>query len=330
MENKKEINELRQDPVSRDWIIISSGRSKRPDSFKLVKNTHQETVIDLCPFEDPKTHGNEIVKTYSSGIKVVNNKFPIIKGDVCNLEKRVGPYLTKDSAGYHEVVIFKDHKKSFAEMSVEEVFSVVSAYQDRYNILKNKECANYILIIHNHGRDAGASVSHPHSQILAVPFIPSDIGRSLSGSAMYKMERHRCVHCDIIEWEIKTQKRVIFENENFVAIVPFVPRFSYEIRIFPKKHQSFFEESDTLELKDFAEALRISLAKVFHGLNNPAYNFFIHTPPTDAEHDYDFYHWHLEINPRIGEWGGFELGTGSEVINTDPDEVAEYLKNIKI
>ncbi|MDP3799908.1 MAG: galactose-1-phosphate uridylyltransferase [bacterium] len=330
MENKKETSELRQDPVSRDWIIISSGRSKKPDFFGSNKNLHEETPINLCPFEDPKAHGNEIVKNYSSGIKVVNNKFPIIRGEVCNSEKRYGPYLIKDSAGYHEVVIFKDHKKGIAELDSESVWQIVSAYHDRYNNLKNKECANYILIIHNHGREAGASVSHPHSQILAIPFIPSDISRSLSGSAIYKMERKRCVHCDIIEWELKEQKRVIFENDSFVALVPYIPRFSYEIRIFPKKHQVFFEEANNLELKDFAEALRVSLAKIFHGLNNPAYNFFIHTPPTDAEHDYGFYHWHLEINPRLGVWGGFELGTGGEVINTDPDEAAEYLRNIKI
>lgn len=330
MENKKEISELRQDPVSRDWIIISTGRAKRLDSFKTSENLHEETPIGLCSFEDPKAHGNEVVKIYSSGVKVVNNKFPIIKGEVFNSEKRYGPYLIKDSAGYHEVVIFKDHKKSFAEMSNDDVFNVVSVYHDRYNILKNKECANYILIIHNHGYDAGASVSHPHSQILAIPFIPSDISRSLSGSAMYKMERKRCVHCDIIEWELKEKKRIIFENDNFVALIPYVPRFSYEIRIFPKNHQVFFEEANNLELKDFAEALKVSLAKIFYGLGNPSYNFFIHTPPTDVEHDYSFYHWHLEINPRIAIWGGFELGTGGEVINTDPDEAAEYLRNIKV
>ena len=330
MQNKKDISELRQDPVSGDWVIISSGRSKRPDSFIKNKNLHEETPVNLCPFEDPKSHGNEIVKNYSSGIKVVNNKFPIISGSVCNSEKRVGPYLVKDSAGYHEVVIFKDHKKSIAELDSENVFQIVSTYHDRYNNLKYKECANYILIIHNHGREAGASVSHPHSQILAIPFVPADIGRSLSGAAIYKTERKRCVHCDTIEWELKEQKRIIYENDNFVAMVPYVPRFSYEVRIFPKKHQSFFEEINTSELKGLAEALRISLVKIFHGLNNPPYNFFIHTPPTDAEHDYNFYHWHLEINPRIAVWGGFELGTGSEVIDTDPDEAAEYLRNIKI
>ena len=126
-------------------------------------------------------------------------------------------------------------------MDIKSVFEIVSVYYDRYNELKNKECANYILIIHNHGREAGASVSHPHSQILAIPFIPSDISRSLSGSAIYKIERKRCVHCDIIEWELKEKKRIIFENDNFVALMPYVPRFSYEIRIFPKNHLVFLK-----------------------------------------------------------------------------------------
>ncbi len=328
MANEK--SELRQDPVSGDWIIISTGRAKRPEAFRSRNLAAEETPLNLCPFEDPKAHGNEIVKDYASGIKVVNNKYPIVKGSVCNLEKRVGPYLVREVAGYHEVVIFKDHRQSLGELSVGEVNQIVAVYRERYQELKNKECADYILIMHNYGREAGASISHPHSQILVLPFVPSDIERSLAGSKRYYGERKRCVHCDMVEWELKEKRRVIFENDNFVALVPYVPRFSHETRIFPKTHQAYFEESNEAGLKDLAEVLKVTLAKIYNGLNNPAYNFFIHTPPADRSEDYDYYHWHLEINPRINTWGGFELGTGGEVIDTDPDEAAEYLRKTRV
>ncbi len=328
--NQGEISELRQDPVNRDWIIISTGRAKRPEAFRSRNLAVEATPLNLCPFENPQAHGNEIVKSYAHGIKVINNKFPIISGNVCRSGKRVGPYLVKEAAGYHEVVIFKDHRRSLAQLDAGEIDQIVSVYRDRYQELKNKECANYILIIHNHGREAGASVSHPHSQIMALPFVPSDISRSLEGSARYHRERGRCVHCDMVEWELKEKQRIIFENENFAVLVPYVPKFSYEIRIFPKAHRPYFEESSEAELKGLAEALQVSLAKIYNGLNNPAYNFFIHTPPASRAEDYDYYHWHLEISTRLNTWGGFELGTGGEVIDTDPDEAAEYLRDIRI
>ncbi|MEK7609281.1 MAG: galactose-1-phosphate uridylyltransferase [Patescibacteria group bacterium] len=332
---KKELSELRQDPVSRDWVIISSGRARRPEAFKSRDLSARETPVGLCPFENPKEHGNEVVKTYPSdetgwAVQVVKNKFPIIDGQNCAVESKKGPYCVKDNAGYHEVVVFKDHRKTLAQLELSKVEQAVKVYRERYLELSPQACANYILIFHNHGREAGASISHPHSQIMALPFIPSDIRRSLEGSRRYKEERGRCVHCDVLEWELKEKKRVIFENEFFAAVVPYVPKFSYEVRIFPKNHRSYFEDISDSEVSGFAEALKISLAKIYHGLNNPAYNFFIHTPPADRDRDYDYYHWHLEINPRLATWGGFELGTGGEVIDVDPDEAAEYLREIRV
>lgn len=261
---------------------------------------------------------------------MVENKFPIVDGQNCGVGSKKGPYFIQNNAGYHEVVVFKDHRKTLAQLEFSEVERVVRVYRERYLELSPRACANYILIFHNHGREAGASISHPHSQIMALPFIPADVRRSLEGSRKYKEEIGRCAHCDVLEWELKEKKRIIFENESFAALVPYVPKFSYEIRIFPKSHRSYFENIDDDEISDFAEALKISLAKIYHGLGNPAYNFFIHTPPAERDHEYDYYHWHLEINPRLAVWGGFELGTGGEVIDVDPDEAAEYLRSIKI
>jgi UDPglucose--hexose-1-phosphate uridylyltransferase len=334
MENKKEISEFRQDPVSKDWIIVSTKRSKRPNEYKTSFELGQETPIEFCPFEDPTKYGNEVVKSFFKKgennwfVQVVKNKFPIVSGNECYIESHYGPYLVQTQAsGYHEVLITRDHRKSLAQLSVEEVQIVIEAYRSRYFELEVKDCVKYILIFHNHGQDAGATVSHPHSQILAIPHIPADVRRSLEGAAKYNLERKRCVHCDVIEWELKEKKRIVFENNNFVVLVPYAPKFSYELRIMPKKHESYFEEDENT--KDFAESLKISLEKIYKGLNNVAYNFFIHTPPADRNNEYDYYHWHLEINPRTSNWGGFELGTGGDIISVDPDDAAEYFRSIK-
>lgn len=335
LKKSKDISELRQDPVSKDWVIISTNRSKRPSDYRSSFPQDQDTPIDLCPFENPEKFGNEIIKTYRKkgsdewAVKVIKNKYPIASGDNCLGEERRGPYIVKtQSSGSNEVVITRDHRKSFASLSVDEIEVVFEAYRDRFESLKKEKCVSYVLVFHNHGREAGASISHPHSQILAIPFIPSDVKKSLSGSRKYFSEKGRCVHCDILDWELKQKKRIIFENSSMAAFVPYAPDFSFEIRIFPKKHQSCFEE--TGDIRDLAEALKVSLAKIYSGLGNPAYNFFIHTAPVEAGEEYCYYHWHLEINPRTSAWGGFELGTGGDVISIDPDDVAEYLKDIKI
>ena len=333
----KELSELRQDPVSGDWVIISTARAKRPESFKSLQPNRYETPIETCPFEDPQAHGNgQPLLVYRKNgdwaVQVIHNKFPIVSGAECGLAPQpYGPYLFQSPAsGYHEVVIARDHRKSLARLEPADVELIVRAYQERFQALKKAECADYILIIHNHGKEAGASVSHPHSQILAVPFVPSDIRRSLDGSRKYQAERGRCAHCDIIAWELKEKKRVVFENGTMVALVPYAPKFSFEIRIFPKDHAARFEDINPEDRRDLAEALKVSLAKIFYGLNDAAYNFFIHTAPVSLKESYDYYHWHVEINPRMVTWGGFELGTGGDVIDIDPDEAAKHLRNIKV
>jgi len=242
--SKKELSEIRQDPVSHDWVIIATGRSRRPEDFKQkVKRTDQ----DLPPkcvfcrkdaFDDPAQSGNVVVATVfsegnqedpstSSGrdwqIKVIENKYPLLKGDKCGLVTLSGPYEVQSGAGHHEVVITRDHFRSLGQMSQEEVEKVVAVYLERYQFLSKFDCSRYILIFHNHGREAGASIAHPHSQIIAVPVMPGDAARSLIGSKNHYREKGECIHCVMIAWERKEKKRVIFENEQMILFAPYVP-----------------------------------------------------------------------------------------------------------
>jgi len=338
------VSELRQDLVSGDWMVVASGRAKRPHMFANCGRQKFNQSIKDCPFEDPQAtgHGEPVLIYYKEGkkvrngkklvkdwtVQVIKNKFPALGPGNCSQKYKEGPYTVMDGAGFHEIIISRDHKKHLALMDINAIAEVIRAYQDRYLSLKEHSFINYVFIFHNHGIEAGATIFHPHSQLLALPILPADIKRSLSGAKEYYDKHHKCVHCQMIKWE-KEEKRCIFQNEHFIVFSPFVPRVNFEIRIYPRKHQAYFEKMTDTERKYFAEALHQALARLYKGLKDPAYNFFIHTAPCDGK-NYDYYHWHLEILPKTNTWAGIELGTGVEVINVKPEEVAKFLRSQKV
>lgn len=332
----KSISELRQDIVSQDWVVIATGRAKRPGDFLKQKKQPFRQPQKACPFEI--LHADSLV-VYSLGgvqnkknwaVQVIPNKYPAFGKGVCALSHRVGPYQWVDGVGAHEVVVTQGHDRSFALMSDEEVELVIRAYQDRFLILKNDDCVEYISIFHNEGRQAGATISHPHSQIVALPVVPPDIARSIRGSVDYYHENRECVHCRVVRYERREKTRILYENEFFVVLAPYASKSAFELRIFPKKHYSHFETISVKERFMCANALRVALAKLHHGLKSPDYNFFIHTSPTNDHKTFHHYHWHLEIVPKTGIWAGFEIGTGIEISTIAPEDAAQFLRKIKI
>ncbi|MBU4285248.1 galactose-1-phosphate uridylyltransferase [Patescibacteria group bacterium] len=331
--NSQYISELRQDPVSGDWMIVATGRAKKPNSFIGGRQKFEQKISD-CPFENPQITGHsEPLLIYGKGnkwsLQVIKNKFPIIGYGQCPISHKEGPYTVMEGVGFHEIVITRDHKKHLALMPVEKVAEVLKAYQERYIALMDHQCVNYVFIFHNHGKEAGASISHPHSQIIALTVLPSDVKRSLSGAKRYYKEHHKCVHCEMLKCEKKEKNRCVFHNEHFVVFSPFVPRVNFELRIYPRKHQSNFKEITEAERMSLGEALQQALYRLYKGLKDPAYNFFIHTAPCDGR-DYKYYHWHIEILPKTNTWAGIELGTGVEIISVKPEEVAKFLRGVKI
>lgn len=314
--NIKSISELRQDLVSDDWVLIATLRGRRPHDFSKKAGGNFIQPKKTCPFENL---GKEFVF-------VIPNKYPAVGKGICSLVKKEGPYQWTDGYGFHEIVITRDHLKHLALFKKEEVEKILRAYQTRYSVLKGEDCVEYILIFHNHGKGAGASISHPHSQIITLPVIPPDIGRSLKGSFEYFHKNKQCVHCVMVAWERKNKKRIIFENRDFVALMPFVSKTAFEIRIFPKKHQPRFETMTYEERLAAAEVLQNSLFKLYKALGNPDYNFFIHTAPTDPAYHFEHYHWHFEILPKTAIWAGFEIGTGIEISTITPESAAKFLR----
>jgi UDPglucose--hexose-1-phosphate uridylyltransferase len=327
--NSGHVSELRQDLISGDWMIIATGRAKRPNSFIGGRQKFEQKISE-CPFENPQVTGHsEPLLIYGEknkwSIQVIKNKFPIVGYGQCSTSHKEGLYTVMEGVGFHEIVITRDHKKHLALMPVEKIAEVLKAYQERYIALMDYECVNYVFIFHNHGREAGASIPHPHSQIIALTTLPSDIKHSLIGAKRYYEEHHKCVHCEILKYEEEKKSRCVFRNEHFAVFSPFMPRVNFELRIYPRKHQSNFEEITEAERISLAEAIKQALYRLYKGLKDPAYNFFIHTAPCDGK-DYKYYHWHIEILPKTNTWAGIELGTGVEIISVKPEDVAKFLR----
>jgi len=333
-------SELRQDLVSGDWIVIASGRAKK--HLQLLKKTgkRKKAPISGCPFENPVKNGNKPILLYgrkNEGKKrkerdwqamFIENKYPVFTHEnVCGRNFKHGPYSVVEGIGHHDILITRDHNDNFSHLNKDSANLVFQAFRDRYLMLYNDPCLNYISIFQNRGPKAGATIYHPHYQIIALPIIPPDVGHSLSGSARYFKEFKKCVHCTMIKWEKKEKKRIIYENRGAIAFTPFISREPFELRIFPQKHLPYFENTLDEDLEWVADALQKSLLKIERKLNDPDYNFFIHTAPLKDKQKYKNYHWHIEIQPKISISAGFELGTGIEITVVDPDEAAKILKS---
>lgn len=339
--NKQLPSELRYNTVSRDWVVIATGRARRPDSFKKNHRFALPSLKKDCPFErlDSQEHptlmmykGRELPAPLGKGALKewttvsLPNKFPAFASSTEFVTRMRGPYEVTDGAGFHEVIVTKDHKKDVPQFSQPEAEELVEIYRRRYLALKEYPFVNYISIFKNKGPAAGASVAHPHSQLMAIPILDPDIKRSLAGSKEY-FEGHEseCVHCMMLEWDLKEKSRIVFENDCMVALCPFASKVAFEIRIYPKKHSAYFEWITQHEIPCFAEALRKVLSKLSKALNDPDYNYFIHTAPADKG-SYDYYHWHVEILPKTSTWAGFELGTGIPISTIEPENAAAFLK----
>ena len=332
-------SELRFDLISRDWVVIATGRAKRPEMFKREKRIEIKVPEKICPFCNTKNQEKPIL-VFVQGKKVYlekgfpknwttivfPNKYPAFLPQPKLEEKIEGNlYQTMNAVGFCELVATRDHSKHFPHFKISQVKEVFDTYQERYQELMKKSFVKYISIFHNHGEEAGASISHPHSQIIAIPLIDVDLKKALSNSQNYFKKEKKCIYCSMGKWEQKVKKRIIFENKDFIVLCPFASKAAFEVIISPKKHLSYFEEITEKQKEYLAQAFKETLSRLYKGLDDPAYNFYLHTAPCDGE-NYDFYHWHWTILPKTAISAGFEIGTQMEISTIEPEKAAEYLK----
>ncbi len=343
------MSELRHDPVQKRWVIIAVERGRRPSDFK--KQPIATRKVRTCPFcygnEDktppeifsirpPDTEPN----TPGWKLRVIPNKFPALKVEGELNRRGLGLYDLMDGVGAHEVIIeTPDHGAHLGEMELDDVINVAKVYRDRINDLYKDQRLRYALIFKNYGETAGASLSHPHSQLIATPITPRTVATELDSAREHYLSKERCLFCDIIHQEKALGERVVLETEKFFAFCPFASRFPFEIWLLPKKHSHDYSLMDDEEIADFALALKTVLHKLRISLDDPPYNFVLHTAPNYhvqrpgrpnywSTLPYDW-HWHIEIIPRMTKIAGFEWGTGFYINPTPPELAAEFLRSIE-
>jgi UDPglucose--hexose-1-phosphate uridylyltransferase len=340
--------ELRQNPITKDWVIIAPERRKRPDQFKHHKAQQKTTKLDreekaICPFcpGNEEICGKAVLVYYEDGeehvesqwtLRVVPNKFPALVegGETSRITEGAGNFFIKmQGVGYHEVVIeHPEHFQTIATMPYKSVERIISSYIERYQVLIEKPNVELITIFRNNGPGAGTSLRHQHSQIIAGPIIPIHIRHMIEEAVRYFDTMGRCIYCNLIEQEKISGKRIISETEHFVAFAPFFSRSPFETWILPKKHRASFAKISPIERKDLSRVLIDILQRLYHGLDNPDYNYMIHSAPYQ-EDPADYCHWHLQILPKLYKVAGFELGSGIYLNTTSPEENAKYLREIK-
>lgn len=334
--------ELRKDPISQRWVIIATERSKRANHYK-SSGPPPQVEPKFCPFcsgNEDKTPP-EILAYRPDGsrpntpgwhIRVVANKFPALRIEGGLNREGEGIYDKMNGIGAHEVIIeTPDHKQTMATMTDKYVEDILWSFRDRILDLKKDKRFRFILLFKNHGEAAGASVEHSHSQLIALPIVPRNVIDELRGAKDYYDQKERCIFCDIIRQETASKVRLVSENDHYACITPYAARFPFETWILPKKHGSFFEDSQKYEFEALARILCDTLRRLDKALNNPPYNFIIHSAPVNQQyHDEDYYHWHLQIMPRLTNIAGFEWGTGFYINPTPPEEAAKFLRELEI
>lgn len=330
--------DLRKDPIVGRWVIVAKSRAKRPHDFDFSFRRRRGGFCPFCEGHEDKTPG-EILAYRNPGtqpnrkgwrVRVVPNKFPAleIEGD---LNKRgEGIYDMMQGVGAHEVIIeTPKHLCSLSQLSEPEIQEVLWVYRDRLVDLKKDPRLVYGMIFKNVGPTAGATLEHTHSQLIVTPIVPINVWEEMHGSSEFHRYRGRCVYCDMIQQELATEKRIVLDTPGFVAFCPFASRFPFETWILPKLHSSHYENIQKNGIDELSGVLKQTIGKIESALDQPAYNYIIHTAPFDTQ-ELGHYHWHIEIIPSITRPAGFEWGTGFYINPVPPEEAAAFLRDVEL
>lgn len=323
--DQPQVPELRKEIITREWVIVSHGRQRRPSDLA----PQPGAAPAPCPFCPGHEGESETLYQMPDGptgwrVRVVRNKFPALIPGREIAHREIGIFDALSGNGSHEVVIESpEHAPDLWQMPQEQVEAVLEAYRQRYLALKRDPLLQYVLVFRNHGLGAGTSLSHPHSQIIATPMVPHYIEAEFDGIRRYMEYIERCPYCAMLEYELAAGERVVMQNEHIVAFTAFAGRFPYETWLVPRRHEGHFAQTSVDERRDLAAALREVLGRLAGALGSPSYNYALHTGAMGRDHAF---HWHLEIFPRTTTPGGFELGSDLYINSTPPEDAAAALR----
>jgi UDPglucose--hexose-1-phosphate uridylyltransferase len=331
------MSEIRQNIITRDWVIMATERAKRPHEFVNAKK--ERPVLpeykENCPF----CIGNEAQATKEFvriedengwAVRIIANKFPALSPEGDRVRTDDGLHRTVSGIGIHDVVVESPiHNAVFAKLPEEHIYKILLAYKIRYAQIKNDRRFEVIVIFKNYGESAGSSLEHTHSQIAATPVVPFQFRDRIQEAIRFFDDHGDCIICRTLLDEISTGTRVVAENSSFIAIIPYASLTPFHIWIFPRMHCSSYENITEEEMRDLASILKLVLLKMYHGLGDPDYNYTIRTAPL-ADKETRYFHWYMSIVPRISKSAGFELGSGMYINSAIPEESAQFLKNVVI
>jgi len=334
------LNEIRKDYLLDRWVIVAHERARRPTDFLAERPKRIEIkACPFCPGNEKMTPPASLLYLSSDGgikrerdldgervkdwlVRCIPNLYPALtpRKPIHLAEDEL--YKREDGVGTHEVIIESPrHDEHLGVARVKQIRLVVQAYVDRLKDLSQWE---YVSIFRNHGERAGASLSHAHSQIISTPIVPKQIADELAACMTWLQKNNACPYCEIIESE-RESPRFIYENQNFIAFAPWASVHPFEFWLFPKRHQSSMLRLKGEEREDLAQALRICLGSLAKILSDPPYSYGFHIAPMRRKHEY--FHWHLEVYPKLTIQAGFEKSTGMFINITPPELAAESLRN---
>jgi len=333
------MSEIRQDITTEEWVIMAKARGKRPHDFV---NRHMTTPVPAflssCPFcpgnekgtpEETLAYLNK--KTGRWQVRSFANRYPALSSEGSRKRIKEGElFVSMDGVGVHEVIVEGPvHNKVLALMEDEEVEAVLRAYRERYNVLIQLPFVQLVIIFKNHGASAGTSLEHPHSQLIATPLVPRYVRMQCNVATRYYDDNGSCLLTDITAEELRLAKRVVMETDKFVVFHPFASHSPFETWITPKRYEACFGNVTDDELKELSHTLRITLLKLYTGLNNPDFNYVISTVPKGDEEN-GYFLWHMRIIPRLTDLAGFEIGSGIHINTTLPEETASFIRELAV
>ena len=330
--------ELRKDPITGRWGIVDTEHPSLPQEYDTEHHIQKETDCPFCygneyltpteieSFRDPQTGPN----TPGWQVRVVPNKFPALKIEGTIDRKGLGIYDFSNGIGAHEVLIESPyHAKDTPDLLNEEIEKSISMACRRSQDLRKDKRFKYIMIFKNYGPAAGASLEHPHMQIIALPMVPKNVQEEISGAKDYFKYRERCIFCDMLKQEETEKERIISENKLFTAFCPFASRFPFEIWILPKTHQNCFCNITIEQTTFLAAILKDTIGRIKTVFGDVAYNYIVHSSPCATDGEMESFHWHIELMPKLIRVAGFEWGSGFYFVPTPPEQAAKYLRKEK-
>jgi UDPglucose--hexose-1-phosphate uridylyltransferase len=321
------MSELRLNPLTGRWVTVATERAARPGEFtptRLPVEADPNRPCPFCPGHEESTP--PALETYGAEgswlLRVVPNRYPAFSGDEPMAVTNLGPVFRQAPAsGIHEVLVLTpDHEATFADLDDAQVGLVMAAIRDRLEVHARRPGVRYSQAIVNHGREAGASLRHPHGQLLGIPFVPGEVAEEEAG---FRRFAGSCLLCTMIEAEVDAGWRVVHEDEHALVVCPFWSGTPYEMLALPKAHEGHITDAKPGDLVAVGRALRDSLDKLRTRVDDLAYNLVFHTLP---HHHDDEFHWHVHVLPRVASVVGFEQGTGVLINIVAPEDAAATLR----